>query len=322
VIPIPLRTLAGLAYPGGRRARLNVLFFHRVPASPDPLAPSLTDVATFRRLMEDLGRHFRVLPLADAVRQLFAGGLPPRSLCISFDDGYLDNLENAAPVLRSLGLPATVFVATGFLARGIMWNDRIIEAVRQWGGGEIDLSDLGLGRHRASTTEQRRDLIGALLAALKRRGLDERDRLTQAVSERLGAGEPPRLMLRPEELGRLARDGIEVGAHTVNHPILSRVPLAQAREEIVRGKAELEDLLGVPVPLFAYPNGRRGQDYGPEHVDLVRHAGFDAAFSTASGVATADADRFELPRFTPWDHTPVRFTTRLLIHGLRPGLAS
>ena len=88
---------------------------------------------------------FNVLPLALAVERLRQGDLPARALAITFDDGYADNAEVAAPILERLGLPATFFVTTGFLQGGCMWNDRVIEALRNCAADELDLSELGLG---------------------------------------------------------------------------------------------------------------------------------------------------------------------------------
>jgi peptidoglycan/xylan/chitin deacetylase (PgdA/CDA1 family) len=102
-----------------------------------------------------------------------------------------------------------------------------------------------------------------------------------------------------------------IGAHTVTHPILACTSDSAARHEIVASKRALEEQLGAPVGLFAYPNGKPGRDYSAAHVAMVREAGFDAAFSTAWGVASRTSDPFQLPRFTPWDRAPWRFGVRL-----------
>jgi len=93
---------------------------------------------------------------------------------------------------------------------------------------------------------------------------------------------------------------------------------ADARREINQSRECLAAILNEPVSLFAYPNGKPGQDYAAEHVRMVRDAGFAAAVSTAWGVASRDSDSFQLPRFTPWDRQPVRFALRLLINRRNP----
>jgi peptidoglycan/xylan/chitin deacetylase (PgdA/CDA1 family) len=125
-------------------------------------------------------------------------------------------------------------------------------------------------------------------------------------------------MMRSDQVRNLRRAGMQIGAHTVSHPILARLDEAQARDEIETGKGQLEDLLGERVTLFAYPNGKPGEDYRPDNVALVRAAGFRAAFSTAWGSAHRHTDVFQVPRFTPWDRSRLRFGLRMA-HNLRRG---
>jgi peptidoglycan/xylan/chitin deacetylase (PgdA/CDA1 family) len=89
---------------------------------------------------------------------------------------------------------------------------------------------------------------------------------------------------------------------------------ADARREIEESRDRLAAIINEPISLFAYPNGQPGRDYGPQHVRMVREAGFDAAVSTAAGVASSACDLFQLPRFTPWDRRPAKFALRLLLN--------
>ena len=119
-------------------------------------------------------------------------------------------------------------------------------------------------------------------------------------------------MMQPAHVRNLRSLGMNVGAHTVSHPILARLEPGAARSEIARSKTDLERILGEPVPLFAYPNGVPDQDYAAEHAAIVRECGFVAAVSTAWGTATRRSDPFQLPRFTPWDRTSLRYGVRML----------
>jgi peptidoglycan/xylan/chitin deacetylase (PgdA/CDA1 family) len=118
--------------------------------------------------------------------------------------------------------------------------------------------------------------------------------------------------MREEQVRKLHGAGMEIGAHTETHPILLNTAPDTARREIVESGRRLAEIVRQPVRLFAYPNGKPGVDYGPEHVAMVRDAGYVAAVSTGWGVATALSDRFQLPRFTPWDRTPGRFMLRMV----------
>lgn len=108
------------------------------------------------------------------------------------------------------------------------------------------------------------------------------------------------MMDRAQVRALAAQPGFAIGAHTVTHPILTRLADDDARREIVQGGAVLADWLQRPVPLFAYPNGRDGADFDARHRAMARAAGYAAAFSTEPGVAGAGDDFFALPRFTPW----------------------
>jgi peptidoglycan/xylan/chitin deacetylase (PgdA/CDA1 family) len=104
---------------------------------------------------------------------------------------------------------------------------------------------------------------------------------------------------------------MSIGAHTVSHPILRTLSSAAARAEIAEGKAVLESIIADRVELFAYPNGKPGVDYDVEHVAMVRSLGFSGAVSTAWGAARAGDDRYQVPRFTPWDRGRNWFALRL-----------
>ena len=138
--PVAWRWPLALLSPAGHRGRLTVLIFHRVRPEPDPLFPRELDAAAFRERLSWLRAWFNVLPLDDAVDALARGSLPVRAAAITFDDGYADNHDVALPILREMGVPATFFIATGFLDGGRMWNDTVIEAIRRTPKPMLDLS--------------------------------------------------------------------------------------------------------------------------------------------------------------------------------------
>jgi len=315
---LTLRSAYRRVAPPGARSRLTILIFHRVLARPDPLLPDEVDAAAFEARMRWVKEWFNVLPLDEAVERLRGGRLPERPIAITFDDGYADNARIAAPILRRLGIPATFFIATGFLDGGRMWNDTVIEAVRAAQGPVLDLAPLGLGEHSIVDARDRRAVIDRLIAGLKHLPFMERGEKANRIAEIAGASPPTSLMMNAEEVRRLHAYGMTIGAHTVNHPILSRIGDREARAEIELGRRRLEDITGAPVRLFAYPNGKPAEDYGLRHVELVRSLGFDGAVTTAWGAARHGADPFQLPRFTPWDRQRWRYGLRLLRNLFEP----
>jgi peptidoglycan/xylan/chitin deacetylase (PgdA/CDA1 family) len=296
---------------------LSILIYHRVTPEPDALVPDQVCAAEFDWQLAVLRRWFAVLPLREAVARLREGALPVRAACITFDDGYADNATVALPMLRRHGMHATFFVATSFLDGGRMFNDSIIEIVRAARGNVVDARCAGLDTLDISTLDARQRAIAALLAALKYLPQDERQRRVDALGAKVSGRLPSDLMMTSEQVRGLHQSGMTVGAHTASHPILANLGPEHAGVEIQDSKQRLEAITGAPVTLFAYPNGKPGVDYRRAHVDIVRELGFEAAVSTAWGVALAASDPFQLPRFTPWDRTPRRFLLRLLHNTFR-----
>lgn len=296
--------------PAGAGARLSIFIFHRVLPAVDPLLPDEIDVQRFDRVVGFIARRFKVLPLAQAVQQLQQGTLPAAPACITFDDGYTDNLTLATPVLRRHGVSATFFIATGYTGGGRMWNDTVIEAVRRAPAGELDWREFGLGVQPVGDAASRVSAYRAALRGLKYLELQERLARTQAIGARHGLPEVSDLMMTADQLRALRNAGMDIGGHTVSHPILARVSDEVAAREIGEGREQLTQWLGEAPSLFAYPNGVPGGDYGPRDVALVRKAGFTAAVSTAPGTASSGVDVYQLPRFTPWDTTMMRFGLR------------
>lgn len=296
---------------GPGRNRFLVVNYHRVLSAPDALLGSEPDLPTFRWQMELLSSCFNVLPLEDAVRASAAGRLPPRAVCITFDDGYRSLHNLALPVLREFDLPATVFIASGHIDKGNMWNDRIIEAVQAMPHGMLDLEDLGLGSYSLHNVAQRHAAIGMLTERCKYLPPAARHAAIERLSALAHRDHASELMLTREMVLDLDRNGVTIGAHTVSHPILTSLDDDSARAEIADSKAELEAILGKPVRLFAYPNGKRSKDYDDRHVAMVHEAGFDAGFTTEVGAVTRTQDRFQMPRSRPWDAHPLGFGLRL-----------
>jgi len=307
-----LRHLLGLRSPAGPRGRLTILIFHRVRPATDSIFEDEPDAQSFEQIMRWVKEWFNVLALPEAAERLQRGTLPARALAITFDDGYADNEAVALPILRHLGLPATFFVATGFIGGGVMWNDAIVDAVRECRGEVLDLSELGLGIHALSSAKRRRAAIDAILAKTMHLPPERRNECVSAIVEKSGVRIDGGHMMSAAQIRNLFKEGMTIGAHTVSHPILARLNAADALKEIADSKAQLEEIIGERVDVFAYPSGRPGRDYTAEHSALVLRCGFRTAVSTAWGVATVESDPLQLPRFTPWDRSRWRFGLRLV----------
>lgn len=310
-----IESLPLLAWP--LRQTLSILIFHRVLPVADPLRIDEPTAAEFDSLMAYMARNYRVLPLREAVALLRRGQLPRRTCCITFDDGYADNLTIALPILEKYRLPATVFIATGYLDGGRMFNDAVIDGIARSPLRSLDLNSISLGVLDISTDEKQRHAVGHILANLKYRPPQQRSEDIEAFLHIAQCGNlPGDIMLTSGQVADLASKGIEIGGHTVNHPILASIEDDAAQKEIATGKQRLESIIGKPVTSFAYPNGRPHQDYLLRHVGMVRELGFELAVSTSAGVSQPASDLFQLPRFTPWDKSKFMFSARMTKNAL------
>jgi peptidoglycan/xylan/chitin deacetylase (PgdA/CDA1 family) len=306
------------ASPAGMKGSLSVLIFHRVLPVVDPLFPEELDVERFDHLVGWLSSWFRILPLDEAVSRLTRNSLPARAAAITFDDGYADNQLLAAPILLKHGVNATFFIATGFLHGERMWNDKIIDSVRHATKADADLSFLGLGRLSLVGVLAKRDALCRIIPAVKHLLRPQREEAVARIVDACGnTAAAEGLMMNVGQVRELCSMGMGIGAHTVTHPILTRIDAAAARQEIADSRDVLADITRERVGLFAYPNGRFGTDYELAHVQIVKELGFDAAFSTNWGVSRANSDCYQLPRFTPWDRTRYRFGLRMLSNIVR-----
>jgi peptidoglycan/xylan/chitin deacetylase (PgdA/CDA1 family) len=302
----------------GRVARprgFQILTYHRVNDDGDPFFPSLP-TAVFTEHMSYVAATHQVRPVEELALRAQAGTLPPSALAITFDDGYRDTLTHAAPVLVRLGLPATVFLTTGLIGTAAWpWFDRLahglkmarVERVRgPWGETVLDTAS-----HRLAALDR-------ILAYFKEIPDDRMRRELPELLESLGGkdAEPAKsVMLSWEDVAALTGLGFAVGAHTVSHPILSRVTPDQARREIETSARTIAAACGRAPKAFAYPNGGPA-DYTPEVVDMVRAAGFTCAVTTRFGLNTRSTPAWELRRGGPWEHDLPTFALKLSAYRL------
>jgi peptidoglycan/xylan/chitin deacetylase (PgdA/CDA1 family) len=267
------------------RGRVLILTYHRFSRGRDAFA---TPEADFDAHLRYLKEHYTPVPLS-RVAEHYAGAaeLPARAACVTIDDGFADAYEVAFPVLRRHGVPATLFVITDFLdGRAWMWTDKMrhvalttsAEGLRaEVGGRSFDL--------RLAGRESRLNAAGRVNSELKRLAPREREDAIERIADAHGVSVPER---PPAEFGSVtweqAREmnaaGLEIGSHTVSHPILTTTDDAQLRHELRVSRARLEAELGRHVKLFCYPNGA----CDPRVRRETESAGYSCAVTTVPGL--------------------------------------
>jgi peptidoglycan/xylan/chitin deacetylase (PgdA/CDA1 family) len=303
-----------------------VLVYHRVAErSSDPLRLNVTPQRLAQHL-EVLRTDYRPAPLAELTDALVDGGLVDRSVAVTFDDGYAGVLHWAQPLLENAMIPATAFITAGFLGgdREFWWEELDsllpsdgavpptleIEAA----GTRFSWKEPGRLRRRLRRTSRRLQLYVELFRAVRR--LDPADRrfFLDEIAAATGLERtlrPDHRPLTPAELRELGSQSlIEIGAHTVSHPVLSTLSASEQRDEIVRSKELLEELLGQRVESFAYPHGGP-LDYTHESVLAARQAGFARACANVPALVRDGVDPFQLPRFIVGDWDGETFAHRL-----------
>jgi peptidoglycan/xylan/chitin deacetylase (PgdA/CDA1 family) len=298
--------------------KLSILIFHRVHPEADPLFPDEPDARRFDETMGWVKTWFNVMPLDAAVDAMKQRNLPARALAITFDDGYADNRTTALPILKRHGLSATFFISTGYLNGGRMWNDIVIESIRNSRAKTLKLDCINgfegsrLNSLPIASLREKRNAIQRIVGEIKYLSATERQVASNSIADQCSADLPNDLMMTTEQVIDLQHAGMLIGAHTVTHPILAKLGTHDARKEIADSKQFLESVLGREINLFAYPNGRPDRDFQLKDAAIVKELGFKAAVTTAWGVATTDSDLMQLPRFTPWDQKRLFFGARLI----------
>jgi peptidoglycan/xylan/chitin deacetylase (PgdA/CDA1 family) len=294
--------------------------YHRIADDPvDHWGLSVSPVR-FGEHLDVLRSTRHPLPLAEFVRHLVAGTLPPNAVALTFDDGYVDNLLAGKPRLAAADVPATVFLTTGFVDRsGGFWWDELARRILLENGprtfelvvrGEAIRFNIGnapplreSGSLESGRVTQRREAIMAIWRAIRR--LDDAEReLVMAQLRSIFAGGNYRGWLdramTGAEVRALVKDGlVTIGAHTVTHPALANLDAIACNREIAESKLACEALIGAPVASFAYPYG----DFDAKAREAVKTAGFAFACSVRHGPAFATSDVFALPRIhvSNWD---------------------
>lgn len=276
---------------GFNKNSLTVLNYHRIDdpdrADFDTFKPNVSArPEDFARQMDYVARWFNVISTRQLVNWLRGGApLPPHAALITFDDGYLDNYANAYPILRGHGFPAIIFLAVNHIESDLpFYWDLIAYCFFHTKRNSVSFPNGSrrewTGRFEGEQTSRE------LIDSLKTLSEDEKrawvERLPDMLEVSIPTGFFRNLMISWDQAREMRQNGIEFGGHTMSHPILTRVPLEQAREEIFGSKARVEKELGQEAVGFAYPNGLEN-DYNADIQRAAEEAGCGAAFTLLDG---------------------------------------
>lgn len=304
---------------GGRPDRLAVLTYHRVidrEARPEPAPGTLSATpAAFALQIEFLAQNYRFISIEELLDDVRKDRmLPPRTLLLTFDDAYVDFEEHAWPILKRAGAPVTLFVPTGYPnhPERTFWWDRLFQSIV---GATAERIETPLGPMAWSTRDERLHCFRLLREGIKGMPHGAAMELVDHVCRELGNGSPAPRVLGWDSLRSLASEGVALGAHSRSHPLVDRIPIEQAREEIVGSMEDLRRETGSALPIFAYPGGH----YNDEVARLMDRANVQLAFTTDPGVNDIRrSDRLRLRRIHVGSGTTLALLRAQLLGIRRP----
>ena len=255
----------------------------------------------FEQQVAYLNRHYEVVPIGEIVDSMLSGRrLSPRTVSITFDDGYVDNYRHAFRILKQQGVPATFYITTGAVGdKTPLWTVRLRAAIRRTEQQQIVCRSLGDRSIDVSTEPRRDEAIKWLTGLVKHCGKNEADDLLAEVFDVCGdplSGDGTRIMVNWDELREMHSAGMTIGAHTVSHYNLTTLTDREAEMEIAGSRDQLERELSGRVEHFAYPNGRTSAHCNTRIARLVAGVGLRSSVTSVTGPASHRYSVYGIPR--------------------------
>lgn len=286
------------------RNEANVLIYHGIADDtlPFPLWTQMEE-KRFEQHIKYISENCRCISASELKQALKQKRLEPYTVVVTFDDGFASNFYRALPILEHYNVPATVFVSSGFTNKSkLIWADKLISTIILTNKNKLIFDNKDYSLVTIEQKDMARKKIGSILKRYPSHEIDEK---IEKVLELTDIKDIDILnadfydnfrLLNEKELQKLSSsDLIEIGAHTVNHTILSRLSDEDACEEITQSKKQLENVIGKPVTSFAYPNGGIG-DYNNSHAKMLEEAGYDMVFTSIVGTVKTNSNQFDLNR--------------------------
>lgn len=283
------------------QAHIAILMYHRVSPERDNVLIKPLSLKGFEKQIQYLSKNYEILSLESLVQYLQQRKpLPQKAVVITLDDGYKDSYLYAYPILRKYHVPATVFLTTGCIDTGeLFWWDKVNYVIHNTCLAELLLGELG--RYSLKTTSERLQAASSIREKLREVPDNKKKLLVEKLLSQYTVSIPDNLgnefILSWQEIREMKDGGITFGAHTVNHPILTKISLKQAMHEITQSKRDIEQKLRQQVTSFCYPNGSYG-DFNSEIIELVKESGFTSAVTSIPGLITTESNPYELKRIS------------------------
>jgi peptidoglycan/xylan/chitin deacetylase (PgdA/CDA1 family) len=276
--------------------------YHRISICDDQWSIDIVNPSSFESQLQYLRNNYAIVPLSNLLQylQVRHRSSIKRIAALTFDDGYKDIVTYALPLLNKYHVPATIFLATGYIGSDTpFWWDNVGYAIEYTQRRVLKLGQFG--DYQFDTLTQRRATASTIIERLKKLPNESRIRVINELLSEAGVSMPEKLVkeliLSWEGVHQLSAAGIDIEAHSVTHPILTNMSLERARREVIESRSDIEKQLNHPVTLFAYPNG----DCSPEIVKILKEEGFVGAVTTNPVWITSRSSPYLLGRIMLFD---------------------
>lgn len=301
------------------RNAVLVLTYHDVLPNGFPennfLFGETVTIEEFEWQLDFISKHYNPVSLPQLLDWLETGSpLPDRAVLLTFDDGHVNNLKYVLPPLKERGIPFTCFVVAAALGQQkLLWFEEgyyriFLTKAKVWrlrNGEQLEIE----------TAKQKAAACATFFTMCRTLSESDQEIEVSSLRSQLPLEQPQECFpdrfdfLSAGDLMTLRDNGVEIGAHTMTHPILASLSTKTAETEIELSKCRLEQALGTPVKAFAYPFGMPQLDFSTRDLECVRKAGFALAFAANSGFVTKESDRFALRRFNIGRMSRAQFAT-------------
>ena len=275
--------------------------------------PNIVTPIVFEAQIQHLASTAHIITLQKYLDHIEAGKpLLNKSIVVTFDDGYKDNLTIAAPILRKYGVPATFFIATGYIGTDKMkWEDQLSCLIRR---SKVEVVSLSLPSTDVSfniaSDKDKFKAIDTLVNIIGHLNQTERLQILEELrgQVKMKCGGQADIMMTWDDVRQLAdTPGFSIGSHTVTHQHLTRIPLDDVIFEVTSSKEQLEDEIGCPATLFSYPYG----DFNHDVTTALQSAGYKSAGTIEYGQNNIHSDPFRLKRVQTPNQSGARFNAGL-----------
>ncbi|HKV25976.1 MAG TPA: polysaccharide deacetylase family protein [Candidatus Acidoferrum sp.] len=280
-----------------RTSRLAVLCYHRIGLGGIPFYSQLA-AAEFEAQMRFLRKHHRVISLDQLVLEMESPTTLEPAVAVTFDDGYQGLFSEAFPILQAYRIPATVFLISGAIESGeVCWYDRVFLALLAAPYDSIELEMDRVRRFALRSPDSRMRAAVSIITFLRTLDTVRRKAVCSRLESKVKLPEQELhgRMLNWEQIRVMKRGGIDFGAHTVSHPIVSRLTSVELQHELRESKRVIEERMDTPVHHFAFPFGKL-EECGESAKAVLRSTGYRSASTTVWGLNTQGTHPYNLKR--------------------------